>query len=572
MMGTSEEDPEFRLELLRKLYRDIRRRYLLTIQMIPSTMWNIPHPSDVLKYETILDTVDNNAFIARWHNALEEILSREVDAAEFTEESDDFEEMVQKVRRICQSIREYQRQITVLRLELEKKRHGDFKWAFALGIHTWAQQGTNNITDETWQRLLQILGKPYFRGDKPMIPFRIEEIVNYINERCHTFQQHENGSFLATFDQTDTTLTHVHVLGEIRSSRDFIIQAVEPGQVANTWGLPRGWHMSNFIEVGFPFVDTTRSLTGVLKEADTLELEFNMVLDSHHGVPDMVWKSSVNNLWVPLKTERTVTALGKGKIGVKLKTRTKALSAFGFGGNGNSGAFGDPYINPLWGRVYKMPVDEYCYRFLDVGTGSERLQVNIQFWVVPDALQRQTTNWGYETQGGMRNQIFFQNNQKVLSSFANSVGRQSFIRKVAVFVGERCILIYDLEEHIAHTSHLRMTEPFLFYGTNGALPVYQRDPAISVVASLDTSILGCTRIFLNKFYNPQLRTGISIVSDRSIPENASGLMCRHYVPETMRVNGLNDLNDLDPIVNTSKGSIIERFIENGTIFNVNIRV
>lgn len=571
-VASEEIDIEALFDSMNRLYHTIRRRYLFTIQMVPSISWHVSHPNHVLQYETILNAVDNSAFIPAWQDQLENM--REVEIIDDID-SLDYEQLLHKTLVIIQGVHSYQRRIVELRSELDRKREEDFKWAFRLGLTESNEAEKTIITTDSWRRILLDLGKPYFRDMKPNGKHTITEYVEYVNSRSHTFQNHDGNNIIANFDATNTPLSDVICFGKLKRSRDFVVQEVESQIVANIWGLPRGWHMSNFVEVAFPFADTTRTLTHVLDDSDVLQLEFRLLLNTTDIIPETVWKSSVDSLWVPLPTQRTITGNGKGKILVCLKTRTKALSGFGFGAGGNSGgAFGDPYINPVWGRVYKLPVDDQCYRFLDVGTGPERLVVNIKCWVVPAEVQRQTTAWGYWSLGGNKSREFFKNNPDKVASFAESVGLQSFIREVAVFLGGKVCLVYNLEDRVPHVSNIDMSRSFLFYGTgtSGALPVYQRDPAECVVASLSTRFLGQVRILLNRFYNPQLRTGLTIMMDKTIPRDACGLMCRHYVPDTVRTRDLLDQDFIRATPNDSDDSMTEIFIENGAIFNVNLRV
>lgn len=559
------------LDVANDLYCEIRRRQMLTIQIISNVPWDVGCPNDVVRYETILNAVDNSTFLPGWDDR-ESRLEGDLHDAEFFDEVD-YAQICQKVRAAIRCVRLYQSRIEELRSELDHKKKTVFKWAFRFGLIEGEQE--IQITDELWTRILLDIGKPYFRDAKPDGRHTIAQCVKYANERSHTFQHQEEDVIVANFGVTHTPLTDVICLGKVRPSRDFVVQEVPSQRVATIWGLPRGWHMSNFVEVAFPFTDTTRSLTHVLDDSDSLELEFRLLLESTDAMPETVWKSSVDSLWIPLPTQRTITEGGKGQVMVCLKTTTKALSAFGFGADGNSGgAFGDPYINPLWGHVYKLPVDDRCYRFLDVGTGPDRLVVNIKCWVVPSEVQRETTAWGFKTLGGARSRKFLKNNQGLIARFAESVGSQSFIREVAVFLGGECLLIHNLEEHLTHVSKLEMSRCFMSYGTGtrGVLPVYQRDPAACIVASLATRTLGTVRILLNRFYNPQLRTGVTIIPDRAIPRDACGLMCRHYIPETVRTRDLLDAQHIHPVPNKSNCSVTDVFIENGSVFNVNFRV
>ena len=203
-----------------------------------------------------------------------------------------------------------------------------------------------------------------------------------------------------------------------------------------------------------------------------------------------------------------------------------------FGGlevNNLSGSgVGDPYIKPVYGNVYKLPVDNRCYRMFE----SRELLINAQMWIPSNAESKHIRH---------QMQCFFKNNKSAATK-AHDVYHNlgmSFMRFVNIMYKDQSLRV-DLETMTVMNTKTRLKIRNKYLRN---MPYYAKDVAFVNDVYVHTEDLGVVHIELARYINPQVRTGINISLEKSeMFDECHGLLVRELRTKTYRVNNLSSTN------------------------------
>jgi hypothetical protein len=100
----------------------------------------------------------------------------------------------------------------------------------------------------------------------------------------------------------------------------------------------------------------------------------------------------------------------------------------------------DPYINPIYGKKYKLPDKGDIYRFIDNNVKNNRFLINIQCWDLPNHLKLEMRNYIYD-------KLKIRYDLKDINDINNWLNSKNIsIDKSAVFI--RYIYIYNNNNYL----------------------------------------------------------------------------------------------------------------------------
>lgn len=196
------------------------------------------------------------------------------------------------------------------------------------------------------------------------------------------------------------------------------------------------------------------------------------------------------------------------------------ISSPGAGGGSGSSASssGDPYVNPINGPRYKLPVDNQCYRLFE----TEDLIVNAQQWVPSE------------------NEAIFMNS--FMNTIHTPIGKDeepfeyvntgmSFFKDIYVKYKGRSDII-NLITQRSHSNTFTLED-----GVNesAALTQYEKEHSTTKVIQL-----GEVTLKIDLFSNLQILTGVTIDAPDSVMQNASGALVYSTNPKLLKVKKLSD--------------------------------
>ena len=196
-------------------------------------------------------------------------------------------------------------------------------------------------------------------------------------------------------------------------------------------------------------------------------------------------------------------------------------------GDGGSETFsgGDPYISPIYGVTYKLPVDEKIYRMYDNNRETDRFLINVRM-KKPDreyaaALNRKmikATPWATE------NSILFSENMSFMTQVYIQCRNQGMVYDLEnwklVDKTDNCdAIIEDIDQR-------RMT-----------IAEYQDEKRQTRRVKFSTKTMGDFYVYLEKYENPQIRSGLN-VSQNTNTRNFVGALIRCSKPESIQVDSL----------------------------------
>jgi len=196
-------------------------------------------------------------------------------------------------------------------------------------------------------------------------------------------------------------------------------------------------------------------------------------------------------------------------------------------GDGGSEIFtgGDPYITPMYGNTYKLPVDEKIYRMFDNNKETDRFLINVEM-KKPKKEYAETLN------------------KKILAlnpdADPNSVffsEKMSFMTRVFIQCGNQG-LIYDLEQWklVDKTDNCHVVIEDMDVN-RPTIEEYEDEKRITRRMVFKTKTMGNMIVYVEKYENPQIRSGLN-VSQNTNTTNFVGALIRQSKPESIQVNSL----------------------------------
>ena len=235
----------------------------------------------------------------------------------------------------------------------------------------------------------------------------------------------------------------------------------------------------------------------------------------------------------------------------------------------------DPYINPIYGRKYKLPDKGDIYRFLDNNVKSNRFLINIGCWDLPNTLKNEMHQYMYEV-------MKIRYNLKTKEDINEWLTTKNIsIDKSAVFI--RYLFIYNNNDYI-----LFDLEKFSFINPNGDVIDNNNIPNcfvinndISNVSELNikaydqiipnkileinttNKTYGKITLYVMKYNNPQIRNAYNIITEIPITKETSrGALLGNQDIENIKVNAINNINEIKEFKHTNNDkSITELFVD-----------
>jgi len=196
-------------------------------------------------------------------------------------------------------------------------------------------------------------------------------------------------------------------------------------------------------------------------------------------------------------------------------------------GDGGNEIFtgGDPYITPMYGNTYKLPVDEKIYRMFDNNKETDRFLINVEMKKpnkeYAEALNKKILALNPDADP---NSVFFSENM-------------SFMTRVFIQCGNQG-LIYDLEEWklIDKTDNCHVVIEDMDVN-RPTMEEYQDEKRVTRRMVFKTKTMGDMIVYVEKYENPQIRSGLN-VSQNTNTTNFVGALIRQSKPESIQVNSL----------------------------------
>ena len=196
-------------------------------------------------------------------------------------------------------------------------------------------------------------------------------------------------------------------------------------------------------------------------------------------------------------------------------------------GDGGSETFtgGDPYISPIYGKTYKLPVDENIYRMYDNNCEHDRFLINVKMKKPSKeyaaALNKKIAS---VTPWANKHTNFFNENMSFMTHAFIQCGNQG--------------MVYDLEKGclIDKTDNCDAVIEEMD-ANRRTIEEYQDEERTTRRVKFTSKTMGNFYVYFEKYENPQIRSGLN-VSQRADTSNFVGALIRCSKPESIQVNSL----------------------------------
>jgi hypothetical protein len=196
-------------------------------------------------------------------------------------------------------------------------------------------------------------------------------------------------------------------------------------------------------------------------------------------------------------------------------------------GDGGSETFtgGDPYISPIYGKTYKLPVDENIYRMYDNNCEHDRFLINVKMKKPSKeyaaALNEKIAN---VTPWANKHTNFFNENMSFMTHAFIQCGNQG--------------MVYDLEKGclIDKTDNCDAVIEEMD-ANRRTIEEYQDEERTTRRVKFSSKTMGNFYVYFEKYENPQIRSGLN-VSQRTNTSNFVGALIRCSKPDSIQVNSL----------------------------------
>ena len=186
---------------------------------------------------------------------------------------------------------------------------------------------------------------------------------------------------------------------------------------------------------------------------------------------------------------------------------------------------GDPYISPIYGKTYKLPVDENIYRMYDNNCEHDRFLINVKMKKPSKeyaaALNRKIAS---VTPWANKHTNFFSENMSFMTHAFIQCGNQG--------------MVYDLEKGclIDKTDNCNAVIEKIDRNRR-TIEEYKNEKRETHRVKFTTKTMGNFYVYFEKYENPQIRSGLN-VSQRADTSNFVGALVRCAKPESMQVDNL----------------------------------
>ena len=240
----------------------------------------------------------------------------------------------------------------------------------------------------------------------------------------------------------------------------------------------------------------------------------------------------------------------------------------------NSNTVGaDPYINPIYGKKYKLPDKGNIYRYIDNNDLINRFLINIQCWSLPQALKLDINNYIFKE---LKLRYNIKNNNDVEKWMVNN---NIQIPKNAIFIRYLYInnnnntLIFDFEKFcfITKSGSENRLIPNNFkilynkhFKSNLNIELYdQIRPSKQIRIITQNKTYGKILIDLFKYNNPQIRNALNIETYNDINKyNSRGALLGNQNIFNITLNKIDSKKKIaEFIIKNSKNILKEYFID-----------
>ena len=247
-------------------------------------------------------------------------------------------------------------------------------------------------------------------------------------------------------------------------------------------------------------------------------------------------------LEIPEYTQKVIYDLENSGWNISLKVDKNVVNAIG-----------DPYITPLYGKTYKIPDTELCYRLYQ----GNNVSINglVQKYTDIDALNNLVMKL---------NKNKFNNTLDTKHLVFNDM---YFFTKIVIKVNNEACM-YNLEKECWETHKHESIKEISYIKDFQNLNEFYKKEKINV----RTLLINELKLKLYKCDNPQIHTGLEL---ENVDKNSKGLLVYECISNSAITNNLYDFNPKQLIKATSDdGTWIKEqfFTNNGTKLVKNIRI
>lgn len=223
------------------------------------------------------------------------------------------------------------------------------------------------------------------------------------------------------------------------------------------------------------------------------------------------------------------------------------------------GGGGDPYISPIYGKRYKLPDDNSCYRLLDNNSNkNKRLYININSYDLDNDTKNEINQYLYtEAKKQFKDTYTNEDIDTVLRCLKLKMPEAAVFSKNIYISNNDKAILFDFEKFIFIDKYgnndYNIDKSFTIKqldNINKKLKInvgmYNEEPPEAIYQiEFFNDTYGDIIIHLFKFSNPQIRNGYNIICDKSINFiNSRGALLGKQDVNNVIINDLLDDNEI----------------------------